>query len=220
MTTHRALDAPLYAWPAAVAAALALCACAGVPEPETAPEEPLVVVAPTTAKASPPAVIAPAAAKPAAPAAVETKTNEVDALLADFERLRKLPPNELAREQEAARQAFTQTRSDAARIRLAMTMTVSGGVPGEETRALELLEPIVKNTAAPLHGLAFLLAAYVQEQRRIVAMAQGLQQNVQGLQQSNQTLQQNVHALQQKLDALRTLERSLSERGEPAPRRR
>jgi hypothetical protein len=33
-------------------------------------------------------------------------------------------------------------------------------------------------------------------------------------------LQQNLLSLQQKLDALRTLERSLTERGESAPRRR
>ena len=101
-----------------------------------------------------------------------------------------------------------------------MIGTVQGAAPGEETRALDMLDPLVKNPAAPLHGLAFLLSTYIQEQRRLSALAQGLQQNVQGLQQNNQTLQQNVHALQQKLDALRTLERALSERGEPAPRRR
>jgi hypothetical protein len=215
---RRALDA----WMAAAAAALVLSACASAPDaaPEAAQDDTVVAVAPPTAKSPAPAVPPPAVTRPAPSAIVESRGSDVDALLGDFERYRKLPPNELAREQEAARVAFTHSRSDAARIRLAMTMTVPGGAPGEETRALELLEPLVKSGAAPLHGLAFLLAAYIHEQRRIVAMAQGLQQNVQGLQQSNQTLQQNVHALQQKLDALRTLERSLSERGEPAPRRR
>jgi hypothetical protein len=125
---------------------------------------------------------------------------------------------ELARELDAARLAFTQTRSDASRVRLAMIATVQGA--GDETRALEMLDPLVKNPSAPLHTLAFLLSAYIHEQRRLSVLAQGLQQNVQGLQQSNQTLQQNVHALQQKLDALRTLERALTERGEPGPRRR
>jgi hypothetical protein len=90
------------------------------------------------------------------------------------------------------------------------------GVLGTEAAALELLEPLVKNPTLSLHGLAFLLAAYIQEQRRLASQLQGLQQNVQGL-------QQNVQALQQKLDALRTLERSLTEREPPAgapPRRR
>lgn len=141
-------------------------------------------------------------------------------LLADYERLRRLPPAEVAREQEAARQSFHQARSDAARIRLAMTVSLPGSPPAEELRALELLDPLVKNASAPLHGLAFLFSTFIQEQRRLASLVQGLQQNLQGLQQNNQALQQNVHGLQQKLDALRTLERSLSERGEPAQRRR
>ncbi|MGZ5145612.1 MAG: hypothetical protein ACXWCP_18865, partial [Burkholderiales bacterium] len=113
---------------------------------------------------------------------------------------------DVAREQEAARQAFAQTRSDAARVQLAMALSVPGSGAVDETRALDLLEPLAKNPLAPLHGLAFLLSTHIQEQRRIVAQLQGLQQNVQGL--------------QQKLDALRTLERSLSERGETPPRKR
>jgi hypothetical protein len=207
---------------AALAAALAVSACASAPkaESEAAHDDTVIAVAPPAVKSPAPVGSPPTIARPAPPAAVDPRANDVDALLAEFERLRRLPASELAREQEASRHAFNQSRSDASRIRFAMAMTVPGSAPGEETRALELLDPIVKNTAAPLHGLAFLLSAYIHEQRRIVAMAQGLQQNVQGLQQSNQTLQQNVHALQQKLDALRTLERSLSERGEPAPRRR
>ncbi len=198
-------------------AALALAGCAATPEePETttAPEEPAqVAVAPPTVKPPPPTV------KPKPPEnPVEVRASEVDVLLSDFERMRRMSAPELARELDAARLAFAQTRSDASRVRLAMIATVQGA--GDEARALEMLEPLVKTPTAPLHGLAFLLSAYIHEQRRLSTMAQGLQQNVQGLQQSNQTLQQNVHALQQKLDALRTLERALTERGEPGPRRR
>jgi hypothetical protein len=137
--------------------------------------------------------------------------SEVETLLADFERMRRLSPPELAREQDAARQAFNQSRGDAARVRLAMALGAPGG-PGSEA-ALELLDPLAKNATAPLHGLAFLLASYIQESRRLALQLQGLQQNVQGL-------QQNVHALQQKLDALRTLERSLTEREAGGARRR
>ena len=225
MTAH-ARPAAFFARSAAVAALLALAACAATPEagPEPHAEDAGIAVAPpttSTAKSQPPGTKPPATAVqperiPAPPA--EARANEVEVLLADFERMRRMTGSELARELDAARLAFSQTRSDASRVRLAMLATMQG--PGEETRALELLDPLVKTPGATLHGLAFLLSSYIQEQRRLAVAAQGLQQNLQGLQQSNQTLQQNVHALQQKLDALRTLERALSERGEPAPRRR
>ena len=200
--------------PAAIA--LAFAGCAAAPQEPEAPaaEEPAqVAVAPPTVNPQPPVAKPKPSEKPP-----ESRASEVDVLLSDFERMRRMSAPELARELDAARLAFTQTRSDASRVRLAMISTAQGA--GDETRALEMLEPLVKTPSAPLHALAFLLSAYIHEQRRLSVLAQGLQQNVQGLQQSNQTLQQNVHALQQKLDALRTLERALTERGEPGPRRR
>jgi cell division protein FtsB len=156
----------------------------------------------------------------AEPIAAELRQPDIDVLLSEFERFRRLSAADLAREQDAARQSFNQTRSDAARLQLAMALSVPGTAAIDETRALDLLEPLAKNPLAPLHGLAFLLSAHIQEQRRLVAQLQGLQQNNQGLQQNVQSLQQNVQGLQQKLDALRTLERSLSERGETPPRKR
>ncbi|MDB5905103.1 MAG: hypothetical protein JWM26_3981 [Betaproteobacteria bacterium] len=205
---------------AAAAAALALAACASAPEAPPEEEAPVVAVAPPRVEKKPAIVAPPPVAKPERVAPAEPKANEVDALLAEFERLRRLPPSELAREQELARQAFNQSRSDVARVKLAIASSVPGSPAAEETRALDLLDPLVKNPTAPLHGLAFMLSASIQEQRRLAAAAQGLQQNAQALEKNNQALQQNVHGLQQKLDALRTLERSLSERGEAAPRRR
>ncbi|MDB5925348.1 MAG: hypothetical protein JWN13_4284 [Betaproteobacteria bacterium] len=190
---------------AVVAVCLTGCVALERPDAEPAPE-------------SWPAVKAPVP-KPD-PVVVEPPQASADTLLAEFERFRRLSAADLARELEAARQAFTQTRSDAARLQLAMAMSVPGSGTVDETRALDLLEPLAKNPLAPLHGLAFLLSTHIQEQRRLVAQLQGLQQNNQGLQQNVQALQQNVQGLQQKLDALRTLERSLSERGEPPPRKR
>jgi len=58
---------------------------------------------------------------------------------------------------------------------------------------------VAKNQRAPLHGLAFLLAAQIQEQKR---------------------LDGNVQDLQHKLDALKSLERSLSERDQSNVRKR
>ena len=196
---------------AALIFGLAIAACASVqdsPPPDKAKVEPV----PPAAK--------PPAAKPERIVQPEREPSAIEVLLAEFERLRRLAAPDLAREQEAARQAFAQTRSDAARVQLAMALTVPGAAAYEDARALELLDPLVKNSAAPLHGIAYLLAAHIQDQRRLAAQMQGLQQSNQGLQQNVNTLQQNVQALQQKLEALRTLERSLTERGETPPRKR
>ncbi len=207
-----------------LAAALLCAGCATVEEsaepPRAQTSTPRVAVAPPVKPAAP-APVVPAPTPTIERAAPEPpKASELDSLLAEFERLRRLPASELAREQDAARQNFSQARSDAARIRLAMVSTVPGSSPADEQRALDLLDPLVKTPGAALHSLAFLLSTFIQDQKRLAGVVQGLQQNMQGIQQNNQALQQNVHGLQQKLDALRTLERSLSERGEPAPRKR
>jgi hypothetical protein len=117
--------------------------------------------------------------------------SEADSLLAYFEYVRKLAAVELGKEHEAARQAFQSARSDFSRVRLAMLHSLPGTAVSDEPRALELLDPVAKNPGAPLHRLAVLLAANLQERRRLDANAQGLQQ---------------------KLDALRSLERSMIER--------
>jgi hypothetical protein len=189
--------------------------CVALPEPEStgAPdaEQPRVM------KPAPVVIAKPAVEVPAVPppeVVPPVRTSEVETLIGDFQRLRRLPAAELAREQETARQVFNQLRTDASRVRLAMAMAVPGSPPGEDVRALELLDPLVKTPGTPLHGLAFMIATYIQDQRRLASQLQSSQQNVQGL-------QQNLQALQQKLDALMSLERSLTERGEPgAPRRR
>src|SRR5712671_4385062 len=67
--------------------------------------------------------VKPSAAKPEPRAEAEPS---VEMLLAEFERFRRLSAPDLAREQEAARQAYVQTRSDAARVQLAMALSVPG----------------------------------------------------------------------------------------------
>ncbi|HEV7801863.1 MAG TPA: hypothetical protein VGP15_12370, partial [Burkholderiales bacterium] len=124
---------------AAVAAALALAACASPPEAPPEEQAAVVAVAPPTVEKKAP-IVAPVPVPTAKPERVvvptEPKTNEVDSLLAEFERLRRLPAAELPREQELARQAFNQSRSDAARVKLAMATAVPGSPPGEEARTL------------------------------------------------------------------------------------
>ncbi len=131
---------------------------------------------------------------------------ETERALAYFDRVRRLTSAELPREQEAVRQTYAQSRSDFDRMRLAMTYALPNTPVSDEGRALDLVEPLIKNTRAELHHLAVLVGVFAQEQRRLGAHVQ--------------TLQQGVQSLQQKLDALRSLERSLIERESGAARRK
>jgi len=117
--------------------------------------------------------------------------SEADGLLAYFEHVRKMQAAELGKEHETARQALQSARSDFSRVRLAMLLSLPGTAVSDEPRALELLDPVARNPNGQLHRLAVLLAANLQERKRLDA---------------------NVQGLQQKLDALRSLERSMIER--------
>jgi len=132
--------------------------------------------------------------------------SDLDSLLLYFQHIKKLSGAELGREHDNARQGYARTHSEINRVRLAMMLSLPNTSFNDEPRALELLEPVVKNPQASLHGLAFLLSAYIQEQKR-------LDGNV-------QNLQQNLHGLQQKLDALKSLERSLTEREQGGARKK
>lgn len=117
--------------------------------------------------------------------------SDAGAMLAYHARVSRLSGAELGREQEAARRAYLKARSDGSRTRYALALAVPGATVADETRALEALEPVARNAASPLHGLALLVTSFLQEQRRLDAQAQGLQQ---------------------KLDALLELERSMTGR--------
>ena len=115
----------------------------------------------------------------------------VESLLAYFQYIRKVPGAELGKEHEAARQAFLSSRAEFDRVRLAMLLALPGTPVTDEPRALELLDPLARNAGGKFSGLAALLAANLQERKRLDANAQGLQQ---------------------KLDALLLLERNMIER--------
>lgn len=93
------------------------------------------------------------------------------------------------------RQLYANSNSDFVRVRYAMLLSVPGAAFSDEARAIEVLDPLLKNADAGLHTLVFMLSAQVQEQRR----GQGLQQ---------------------KLEALKSLEKNLIERDPGALRRR
>jgi hypothetical protein len=119
-------------------------------------------------------------------------TSESEALLNYFEQVRKLPAAELAKESENARKLFARVRTDAVRMRYAMLLGAPAAAPGDDVRAIELLEPLLKTADGGMRALAALLSLQIQEQRR-------------------------AHALQQKLDALMSLDKNMIERGRTAP---
>jgi hypothetical protein len=118
-------------------------------------------------------------------------TSDVESLLLYYHYVRKLPAPDASREYDAARQAYARARTDFNRVRLAMILSVPGTSFNDDARALGLLDTVARHQGARLQGLAGLLGSQLQEQQRLAANAQGLQQ---------------------KLDALRSLERNLIER--------
>jgi len=117
--------------------------------------------------------------------------SDAESLLLYFRHVRKLSGADVSREHEAARQAYARARTDFNRVRLAMVLSLPGTAFYDDARALELCDTVAKHEGGRLQGLAALLGAHLQEQKRLTASAQGLQQ---------------------KLDALKSLERSMIER--------
>ena len=128
-----------------------------------------------------------------APVVVPEKrpVSDVESLLLYFQHIGKLKDEQLNREYEIARTAYTREATDFNRVRLAMILGLPNTTLYENARALELLEPVVKNQGGEFSALAFLLVAQLNERKRLDANAQDLQK---------------------KLDALKSLERSMMER--------
>lgn len=153
---------------AAWASLLAGCALLDLAPPAPAPE--------------PPPWIQPGSARP---------VSDVDSLVQYYQHIRNLSTGDAGREYEVARQAYNGERNAFNRVRLAMMLSLPDAAFQDDSRALDLLEPVVRNANGRLHALALMLSSHLQEQKRLNASVQGLQQ---------------------KLDALKSLERSLIER--------
>lgn len=118
--------------------------------------------------------------------------SDAESLLLYFQHIRTLSGADVSREHEAARQAYARARTDFNRVRLAMMLSLPGTAFNDDARALGLCDTVAKHEGGRLQGLALLLGSHLQEQKRLTASAQ---------------------ELQQKLDALKSLERSMIERG-------
>lgn len=137
--------------------------------------------------------------KPQVKSEAPRPVSDTESLLGYFQYIKKLPVAELSKEHDSARQAYAKARSEFNRVRLALVLSLSNTPLSDDSSALELLEPIVKNQQASLYGLAFFLSSYIQEKKK---------------------LDSNVQSLQSKLDAIKSLERNLMEREQSGTKKR
>ena len=185
--------APLY-W--IVMLALLMVGCEAPRTNQPTVTEPVAVVVPTIKpppEVTQPDVIPPEVTRPdVAPPEVTRPDvtradNSSDGLLKYFAYIRKLQAVELAKEHDAARQLYAAARTEYNRVRYAMLLSIPGAPFSDDARALDALDPLLKNQNSVLYGVAYMLNTTIQEQRR----SQGLQQ---------------------KLEALRSLEKDLLQR--------
>ena len=156
-----------------------------------------------------------ATSEPGVGAGGRRPVGDSESLLAYFENVRKLQASELAREHNLVRELYAASQSEVNRVRYAMLLSIPGTAFNDNARALEALEPLLKNQDAALHHLAFVVNAHIFEQRR----GQMLQQKLDPEQRRAQDLQQKLDQelrrgqdRQQKLDALKSLEKDLINR--------
>lgn len=120
--------------------------------------------------------------------------------------LRALSPAELARETEHARRLYIGEKSAFRLLQYACTLAVPGG---DTNRALQLLEPMVRDGAGharELRGLAVLLHTDLTERRRLEG--------------SVQSQMRRAEELESKLEALKNIEMQIMQRETPGGKRR
>jgi len=134
-------------------------------------------------------------------------------LLTYQQRLRTMSADDLGAEYAAASQSLAKQKSDAARLRLAMLLSLPGAAFRDDGRAAALAEEVAsrKNPdSAGLRPLAALIAANANEQRR-------QEERYQKLAQRAQEEEKRADALQQKLDGLKAIEKNLLNREPTKP---
>lgn len=139
--------------------------------------------------------------------------SDLDRLLAYYDHLRRSKPADLPREQEAARQAFSGSKSDLNRLRYALAQSMPGAPGRNDEAAQALLDPLLKDESrdAGLRSFAQLLSATIAERRRYDERLREDQKQI-------EEQQRKLDELQRKLEALTAIEKSLMERGrKPAP---
>ena len=180
---------PQYLHALIAAALVAACTTAGV-------EKPPPVIEPEPAPPPPPAVTEPAPpveVVPPPPVAVPEPPAAVRALRF-YATLKERPAREQREEQERLRKSFAASRSDYDRIRLALAFSMPGSSAGEESQALQLLEPLVRDSRNTYHELAVLVSGMLAEQRRRGEQAASLQQKLERIKALEKEMQERSTA--------------------------
>src|SRR5581483_2428858 len=131
----------------------------------------------------------------------DSESRDVLVLIAQANRFSGLQADEQKKDVNSANQSFARDRSPAARMRLALLLSLPGTSVTDETRALQLLEPLVaggppKGMLRQFAGLVYTdVSERVREQRR------------------SALLREQSAQMKEQLDALRAIERSIIERG-------
>lgn len=146
----------------------------------------------------------------------ESRQSDAERSLLFYERLRTMKAGELSRELETSRQAFENDKSDLNRLQLALLLSFPGTSFRDDSIAIALLNPVVKDKTAgtsTLRPLATLLQTELMELRRA---DEASQQQAGKLKDE----QRRGEALQQKLDAILDMEMKMIEREQNNPKKK
>lgn len=174
----------------------------------------------------------------------EPEERQVIHLIDYAQRVATMTADQQRDEYSTSNQAFTKDKDAISRMRLALLLATPGISIQDPARAASLLEPMTtpSNATSPLHSLARLLNAQLNErgneQKRANQMREQiearkeaertLREQIEGRKEVERTLREQVEArkeaertLREQLDALKEVERTIMQRGqESQPRRR
>lgn len=179
----------------------------------------------------------PALADPASAGArrYAAESAEVIELLDYFQRISNLPADELRREYNAVGQLYARDRSENARLRVALLLSLPNTSFRDDSRLISVLEatpprPAGADTATPYRQLNLLLLKLANDRLRQVREEQKRgeltpKDDVKHLEEQSRRLEMQLaeekkraDELQKKLDALITIERELRSKSPQRPR--
>ena len=147
---------------------------------------------------------------------VEPLQSDPDRIARFYDRLLAMKGNELAGELESAREAFEKDKSELNRLQLALLLSLPGTGFRDDSTALALLGPFVKDKSregSALRPLALWMHSALLELRHADEAAQ--------LQTAKlKEEQRRTEALQQKLDAILDMEMKMIEREQNLPKKK
>lgn len=131
--------------------------------------------------------------------------NPVEEALRYYAYIKKLPATDLAKEQEAVKDAFDRRHDDFTRVQYALLLALPNTRFRDEGRALKLLEGWQREDGSGLRRFGFFLASQLAEQKRLEDSADALRAKL-------KDEQRRTEEAEAKLNALKSIERSMQRR--------